>query len=260
MQGYYNIPKYSAGGFLAKMLEKGLKSGTLSYRGLGVQANSFSKSIPELKALLNKLISTSKNGEKLSHEEGKKLIDLLVQHKGTYKSLNALIPKNWDKAKGTAKKVAEKVNGNTAQSTTQKAKETIEQSAGKAKDTIASRYQKMKTLINEHPKTTFAALFALGSGAGRSIIGKGADLYFSDPFDKKKSEEKQIFLKIDGQQIPIKLDSDGNFIPAQEAPTSTDDISKYIQEAEDNAANQPSQNQPVVDYSNINDLFEEDAW
>lgn len=276
MQNYYNIPKYSAGGFLLKMVEKGLKNGALSYRGLQAQANSFAKSVPELKGLLKKLIDTSKSGQKLSHEEGKKLIDLLQEHKGTYKSLNNLIPKNW---KGTKQKV-DKITSKAAENTKQ-----VENAVKEATETqvsnpipgttLSARWKQAKTWMNNHPKTTIGVpLLALGTGPGRYVTGNAVKAIQSNPENwfndvPSQSGEASDFIVIDGTRIPIKRSAEGYFVPVtqdnvQVPSVGGDNIDQTLAGiTNENLGGTPQQqqgNMPVVDQQAINDLFEDDQW
>lgn len=269
MQDYYNIPKYSTGGFLLKMVEKGLKSGAINYGGLQVQANSFSRTIPELKGLLQKLITSSKSGQKLSHEEGKKLIDLLQEHKGNYKSLNNLIPKNWERIKQKVDKITDKVAENTKQvkNTVKEATETQPTNPIPG-TTLSSRWKQVKQWMNNHPKTVAGGALFLGSGTGRDILSQVGSLYSARPFNSATAADQQI-VTINGVDIPITKSSNGKFIPiqgddSQATPTSAgDDIDALINNARAEAETPDAQNYPqIADQETINDLFadDQDQW
>ena len=276
MQDYYNIPKYSTGGFLLKMVEKGLKNGALSYRGLQAQANSFAKSVPELKGLLKKLIDTSKSGQKLSHEEGKKLIDLLQEHKGTYKSLNNLIPKNWKGTKQNVDKITSKAAENTKQveNAVKEATET-QVSNPVPGTTLSARWKQAKTWMNNHPKTTIGVpLLALGTGPGRYVTGNAVKAIQSNPENwfgdsQVTSDASDFIMMPDGTKIPIKKSSEGYFVPIvqdnnQTPSTGGDDIDQILaginSENPEGTPQQQSESAPQIDQQAINDLFEDDQW
>ena len=86
------INKYSLGGQLLRNVLRGITKGELSYKGINGVANSFSKRVPELKNLLNKLASSTKNSTKLGEDESKRLIELINQHRGNFRSLDKIIP------------------------------------------------------------------------------------------------------------------------------------------------------------------------
>lgn len=242
------IPKYSAGGFLVKALNKGLKAGSLSYKGLRAQAKSFSKSAPELKNLLGKFIKTSQAGQKLSHEDGQKLIDLLAKHKGNYKSLNQLIPKNWEKSLAKrdpefAKKLAEKATSKSAEQTATKA---VENSTNEAAEravansqpseelvaavrqvlgtpegqavaaikprTLSSIWGKTKTWANEHPLLSLGVpALTLGTGVGRWALDNTlAAIQWSPGMDTSSTAPQGMTLRLnDGSIVPVTMGEDG---------------------------------------------------
>lgn len=86
------INKYSLGGQLLRTVLRGITKGELSYKGINGVANSFSKTVPELKNLLNKLASSTKNSTKLEESESKRLIELIGQHRGNFRILDKIIP------------------------------------------------------------------------------------------------------------------------------------------------------------------------
>ena len=86
------INKYSLGGQLLRNVLKGITKGELSYKGINGVANSFSKTVPELKNLLNKLASSTKTSTKLGESESKRLVELINQHRGNFRSLDKIIP------------------------------------------------------------------------------------------------------------------------------------------------------------------------
>ena len=86
------INKYSLGGQLLRNVLRGITKGELSYKGINGVANYFSKTVPELKNLLNKLASSTKNSTKLEESESKRLIELIGQHRGNFRSLDKIIP------------------------------------------------------------------------------------------------------------------------------------------------------------------------
>lgn len=86
------INKYSLGGQLLRNVLKGITKGELSYKGINGVANSFSKRVPELKNLLNKLANSTKSSTKLGEAESKRLVELINQHRGNFRSLDKIIP------------------------------------------------------------------------------------------------------------------------------------------------------------------------
>lgn len=88
------INKYSLGGQLLRNVLRGITKGELSYKGINGVANSFSKTVPELKNLLNKLASSTKNSAKLGESDSKRLVELINQHRGNFRSLDKIIPEN----------------------------------------------------------------------------------------------------------------------------------------------------------------------
>lgn len=86
------INKYSLGGQLLRNVLRGITKGELSYKGINGVANSFSKTVPELKNLLNKLASSTKTSTKLGESESKRLVELINQHRGNFRSLDKIIP------------------------------------------------------------------------------------------------------------------------------------------------------------------------
>lgn len=284
------IPKYSAGGFLMKALNKGLKAGSLSYKGLRAQANSFSKSVPELKNLLGKFIKTSQTGQKLSHEEGQKLIDLLAKHKGNYKSLNQLVPKNWKKSLAKrdpefAKKLAEKATSKSAEQTATKAIESIANGTPEGQAvaaitprTLSSIWGKTKTWANEHPSISLGVpALTLGTGVGRWALGNTlAATQWSPGADMASANPQGMTLRLnDGSIVPVTMGEDGVLSigsPSTDSSTGADPtdaaIAQAIQDLGGSSDTQQTGYSAPVDDSvgsyatnaDLNDIFEDDAW
>lgn len=294
------VPKYSAGGFLAKTLKKALEAGEITYKGLNVQANSFNKSVPELKDLLKKLINTSKEGKKLSHEDGKKLIDLLQQHKGNYKSLNKFIPKNWGGKSGTTPRHADinippaasatpaeraALNAEAEQAMAQAASTPVAEAAAAqavtpgavqaattaAQGRLARAYGAMKN----HPWLTAAAVAGLTNGSVRSGLGTAFN-YWTTPASQWDSigqvapnSQMQIRLN-DGSVVPVTMGQDG-ILTFGGQTTSSDTgadpsdaaIAQAIAEASGTSAPEVTTTETPGTYttnSDYNDIFEDDAW
>lgn len=143
------INKYSLGGQLLRNVLKGITKGELSYKGINGVANSFSKTVPELKNLLNKLASSTKNSIKLGEADSKRLVELINQHRGNFRSLDKIIPENSrriypvvpikasGKASGEAeKKVAQQVERELSSSIEQGISETPKRGRYLSKGTI----------------------------------------------------------------------------------------------------------------------------
>lgn len=131
------INKYSLGGQLLRNVLKGITKGELSYKGINGVANSFSKKVPELKNLLNKLANSTKNSTKLGEDESRRLVELINQHRGNFRSLDRIVPTNLRRtypvvpiqASGNAKeKVAQQAERELASSIKQEVLETPKRS------------------------------------------------------------------------------------------------------------------------------------
>lgn len=207
------INKYSLGGQLLRNVLKGITKGELSYKGINGFANFFSKTVPELKNLLNKLASSTKTSTKLGESESKRLVELINQHRGNFRSLDKIIPERLRRTypvvpiqssgkaeKNVAQQVEKELNNSIKQEVlgTPKrdnylSKGTITYSvapelrstlrhgsrgaapAVKQKNlTLKSIWDGTKSWMNNHPGLTIGIpAVGLGTGPGRWLLGNG---------------------------------------------------------------------------------------
>ena len=262
MQDYYNtIPAFGVGGLIAKIAKA---AGRAKIQG---HANLLSKEQPELSKLLSKLAKSQQGGPKLSDKEAERLATLAQN----YRRSNIHYQNRRNK---TNEQIAAKRNPTpkpTEASTEQPAR-----SANPVKGTtLSSRWQQVKTWMNNHPKTTIGVpLLALGTGPGRYVTGHAMKAIQSNPeswFGNSvpESETASDFIMIDGTKIPIKRSAEGYFVPVnqtnnQTPPVEGDNVDQTLAGiTNENLGGAPYQqpgNMPQVDQQAINDLFDDDQW
>lgn len=259
MQDYYNmIQIYGVGGLIAKIAKA---AGRAKIQG---HANLLNKSHPELSKLLSKLAASQKGGPKLSDKEAEKLVTLAQDYRRSnirYQERRAKI--NEQLAARRASKPTEQPTKPTQTPTEQPIPGT----------TLSAKWQKMKTWMNNHPKTTIGVpLLAFGTGPGRYVTGNAVKAVQSNPENwfsdsPTQSEGASDFVVINGTKIPIKKSAEGYFVPATQDTTQPpvgDDIDQALAGITNESLGEAPQQQqvtiPEVDQQTINDLFDDDQW
>lgn len=297
MQDYYNmLPKYITGGTVESLFKVFSKA---ELKGL----KKFLKGDKDLNNFFKRIYTPEKEGKELSFEELKgvvnKLQDLRRNHPA-YQARRKKINEGLARKRKEKEKVAETQEVQKAQEEVQKTKkqyvkpeygkpkdetikavkdilakqknkstkEKVSEAKEKVADTLSSRYNIVKSWINNHPKTIlWGAGLGLGTGPGRYVLGNALKFTQTNPenwFGNNETAQtnpgESILTLADGTTIKGTWQN-GVFTPATstEATSSTDVADQQI--ADIIAGVNASPETPSTGYqTDFNDLFSEDAW
>ena len=249
MQDYYNmLPIFSIGGSVNKIIQK------LSKAKLTALENSHK----DIRDALKKISEAKAKGEKISEADAQDLVKIIQKYRKSTpfyqnrrKKVNEMLAKKHsEKPKSTKEKVSE-----TKQ---------------KVADTLSSRYNTVKSWINNHPKTIlWGAGLGIGTGPGRYVLGNALKFTQTNPetwFGGDKTipanPGESVLTLADGTTIKGTWQN-GVFTPATstsaEATPSGDVADQQI--ADIIAGVNASPETPSTGYqTDFNDLFSEDAW
>lgn len=280
MQDYYNIPKFSFGGFVSKELQKQLpqlagKSQKEVIEVFGKIMEKFGGS--NIAKLFSKENLTQREAQRLA-----KSVNIMNELVKNPKSMDNLIknleanPTRRDRVlKNLTKIVEEKATANKAKAVAKKAADKAKEVASETKEKVASETKKAtekakETLTNNfftrHPYLSGGIALGLSNGTIREGLGNVVK-YWTTPVNKWEqlsnpaTTSNQEFLFMNGTKIPLKRNSDGFFVPVTEENTTSSNSEDADIDAAVSAANSSStSDNSYVPNSGFNDLFEGDQW